>query len=113
MPFDFQKMTDKVRAMLKKSLDSLVNMDTKLALEVGQMDDEVDTINRETYEKVAEGIIQHPEQSNCLLHLLSVSRHLERIADLATNIAEDVIYMIDGTIVRHQTEKYTKPSDKK
>ncbi|MBN2029074.1 phosphate signaling complex protein PhoU [bacterium] len=113
MPFDFKKMTDKVRTMLKKSLDSLVNVDTKLALEVGGMDDEVDAINRETYRKVAEGIKKHPEQSDCLLHLLSVSRHLERMADQATNIAEDVIYMIDGTIVRHKTEKYVTSSIKK
>ncbi len=113
MPFDFQKMTEKVRTMLKKSLDSLVNMDPELALKVGKMDDDVDRINRETYQRVAEGMIKHPEQSNCLLHLLSVSRHLERIADLATNIAEDVIYMIDGTIVRHKTENYTTPSARK
>lgn len=113
MPFDFQKMTEKVRAMLKKSLDSLVNMDPNLALEVCKKDDEVDAINHETFKKVAEGIKKHPNESDCLLHLLSVSRHLERMADQATNIAEDVIYMIDGTIVRHKTEKYSTPSAKK
>ncbi len=58
------------------------------------------------YDQVKDHIKQHPENIETLIHLLSVSRHLERIADHATNIAEDVIYMVRGEIVRHQTEKY-------
>ena len=99
-------MSEKVKAMLKKSLDSLVNMEATLANEVCRMDDEVDAINRQMYEQVSEGIRKHPQQLTALTHLLSVSRHLERIADLATNIAEDVIYMVEGNIIRHKTEDY-------
>lgn len=107
IPLDFPLMVEKAQAMLKRSLDALVNKDAKLAHEVLAADDEVDSINREMYVRVQEGICQKPEQLGSLIHLLSCSRHLERIADLATNIAEDVIYMIEGEIVRHRAEDYT------
>jgi phosphate transport system protein len=104
--FDFSNMSKKTEAMLNKSLDALVNMSSELAHEVCADDDEVDGMNRRMYLEIQESIQKHPEQMSSLIHLLSVSRHLERIADHATNIAEDVIYMIDGKIVRHQTEEY-------
>ena len=69
-------------------------------------DDEVDAMNREMYTLVQDGIRANPDQMNSLIHMLSISRHLERIADQATNIAEDVIYMVEGEIVRHRAEKY-------
>ncbi|HKK02236.1 MAG TPA: phosphate signaling complex protein PhoU [Desulfuromonadales bacterium] len=100
-PFDFAAMARKVEIMLEKSLDSLVNMDSRLALQVCKLDDEVDEIHKKTYQLVKDQIIQSPERIDGLVHYLSVSRHLERIADLATNIAEDVLYMIQGEIVRH------------
>ena len=92
--------------MLNMSLDALVNMSSELAHEVCADDDEVDNINRQMYLEIQQSIQKHPEQMPSLIHLLSVSRHLERIADHATNIAEDVIYMIDGKIVRHRSEEY-------
>lgn len=107
IPLDFPLMTEKVQVMLQKSLDALVNKDSKLAHEILAADDEVDAINREMYVRVQEGIRSKPEQVESLIHLLSCSRHLERIADLATNIAEDVIYMIEGEIVRHRAEDYS------
>lgn len=107
VPFDFPRMTDKTRAMLKLALDAMVNMDTRLARQVCAMDDEVDEINREMYEHFKTGTRANIDQLDALLHLLSVSRHLERIADQATNIAEDVIYMVEGEIVRHRVEDYT------
>ena len=70
------------------------------------MDNEVDEMNRRMYCAVYELIRKNPEDVEVLLHLLSASRHLERIADHATNIAEDVIYMVDGKIVRHKPEEY-------
>ncbi|MBN2182224.1 MAG: phosphate signaling complex protein PhoU [Sedimentisphaerales bacterium] len=104
--FDFSRMSKKTESMLNKSLDALVNMSSELAHEVCGDDDEVDGINRQMYLRIQEAIQKYPEQMPSLIHLLSVSRHLERIADHATNIAEDVIYMIDGKIVRHKTEDY-------
>jgi phosphate transport system protein len=104
--FNFSQMAEKAQAMLHKSLDALVNLDPSLAREVCAADDEVDAMNRDAYLRVQEGIRRHPERMESLIHLLSVSRHLERIADHATNIAEDVIYMCEGEIVRHRSEEY-------
>lgn len=106
IPLDFPGMVEKTKAMLGKSLDALVGMDCRLARQVCASDDEVDAINREMYVEVCEGIRKHPDQLGCLLHLLQASRHLERIADHATNIAEDVIYMVEGDIIRHRTEQF-------
>lgn len=105
---DFPLMCQKAQWMLKNSLDAFVRSDTNLARQVCLADDEVDAINSQMYGQVQEGIRQEIADTEVLLHLLSVSRHLERIADLATNIAEDVIYMIDGEIVRHSVEDYVK-----
>ena len=104
--FDFVGMAGAAQSMLTKSLDALVNLSIELAKEVCTSDDTVDAMNRQMYVKVQQAIGIHPEQMESLIHMLSVSRHLERIADHATNIAEDVIYMIEGQIVRHRTEDY-------
>ena len=100
------EMGRNAQVMLKKSLDALVNKDIRLAQEVFENDDIVDNMNRNVYVKIQQSILKHPDQISSLIHLLSASRHLERIADHTTNIAEDVIYMIEGQIVRHQTETY-------
>jgi len=105
--FDFPTMTDKVTAMLRKGVDALVSMDATAAYKVCEADDEVDELNRHMYNLVDSLISEGRKEGHTLMHLLSVSRHLERIADHATNIAEDVIYMITGDIVRHHIEDYT------
>jgi phosphate transport system protein len=100
-PIDVTPMARKAQAMLRRVLDALVERDAEAARRVWAADDEVDALHREVYTRVKLLCRQQPEQANFLIHLLSVSRYLERIADLATNIAEDVIYMTDGEIVRH------------
>jgi phosphate transport system protein len=100
------EMVDKVQEMLKHSLDALIGLSSGLAQEVCASDDAVDAMNRQMYIKIQDAIRKNPEQLESLIHLLSVSRHLERIADHATNIAEDVIYMVEGQIARHRTEDY-------
>ncbi len=104
--FDFVEMADKAENMLQKSLDALINLSVDTAQDVRISDDEIDAMNRDMYLKVQQAIKDDPTQIASTIHLLSVSRHLERIADHACNIAEDVIYMIDGQIVRHKTESY-------
>lgn len=101
IPFDYISMGDKVRAMLRKSLNSLVNMDAEMAREVCASDEEIDKINRSVYKLVSELMKKHPEKYDCLINAISISRYLERIADQTTNIAEDVVYMVEGKIVRH------------
>jgi phosphate transport system protein len=87
--------------MLRKSLESLVNLDENTAKWVCAADEEIDNVNRSVFKQVSDGIKQHPEDADRLIMLLSVSRNLERIGDHTTNIAEDVLYMVRGDIVRH------------
>jgi phosphate transport system protein len=100
-PYDLKGMAERVCAMLKKSLDALVNLDLQLAQEVRSMDDTVDEMNKKMYSRVKECIAEKPDDIDFPLYYLTISRRLERIADHATNIAEDVIYLICGEIVRH------------
>jgi phosphate transport system protein len=99
-------MAHHAQSMLKKSLDALINHDAELAHKVCASDDTIDQMNRQMYLNVQEAILKNPEQISALIHLLSASRHLERVADHTTNIAEDVIYMVEGQIMRHKTEEY-------
>jgi len=112
IPFDLYKMSDKVKLMLKNSIDSLVNLDAGLAHEVCLADDEIDDLHRQMYKIIEGKIPQYPNELECLIRFLSTSRQLERIADHVTNIAEDVIYMIEGEIYRHRVEEYdARPND--
>lgn len=106
VPLDLDTMTEKTQSMLQKSLDALVNMDSGLAYEVCAADDEVDAMNRQMFHTVQQQIRTNPKEVELLIHLLSASRHLERVADHATNIAEDVIYMLEGKIIRHKAEDF-------
>ena len=88
-------------AMLKQSLDALVNLDIDTAFRVITLDDEVDDIQSNAYSQIKQAMREHPEEMTYLVNLYLISRHLERIADHATNIAEEVIYLIEGEIIRH------------
>jgi phosphate transport system protein len=98
---DFSLMAQKAEFMLKKSLDALVNLDKDVAYRVCILDDEVDKMNGKAHNFVKDAIRANPKQVEHFINMLLISRHLERIADHATNIAEEVIYLIEGEIVRH------------
>lgn len=98
---DFQGAETKVRTMLRKSLEALVNVDSDLAKWVWAQDDQIDEINRSVHRQVIQALKEYPDDVERLILLLSVSRNLERIGDHSTNIAEDILYMIGGEIVRH------------
>ena len=99
---EFGEMVEQVRLMVRQSLDALVNLDVELARAVYVADDVVDKLHRRMFRTVQEQMKQSPDAVERGTHALSVSRHLERIADLATNIAEDVQFMVDGEIIRHR-----------
>ena len=101
LPFDLDTMADRVQTMLKNALDALVNVDPQLAQSVLDTDDVVDDIHRQMYREVERRVRGGIDNVEPLLHAVAVSRGLERIADHATNIAEDVVYLAKGDIVRH------------
>jgi len=105
--YEFENMAEKVQFMLKKSLDALVQLNSQMARDVCILDDEVDKLNHDIFERVKDEMRANPERIDALVLVLGISRHLERIADHATNIAEDVVYMIEGIIMRHRNEDYT------
>jgi phosphate transport system protein len=99
--FDYSEMGEKAQKMLKMSLDALVNLDVDTAYKVITMDDEVDRIKDEAYDRIKQAIKDQPERVGYFINLLLVSRHLERLSDHATNVAEEVIYLVEGEIYRH------------
>ncbi|HEY9686981.1 MAG TPA: phosphate signaling complex protein PhoU [Coleofasciculaceae cyanobacterium] len=109
IPFDLLGMARKVQIMLRDSLESLVNQDTDLARKVCGADQEVDVMHRDIYERVEAAMREQPDSLGYLITLLIAARHLERIADHATNIAEDVLYLVEGEIQRHQAANATNP----
>ncbi|MFA6686754.1 MAG: phosphate signaling complex protein PhoU [Desulfuromonas sp.] len=102
-PFDYPVMVEKVLKMLKNSLDSLVKLDSGIASGVIDADDEIDDLHRLTYATAKRRILAQSTHLQALLLWVAVSRHLERIADLSAHIAEDVVYLVEGNIVRHRT----------
>lgn len=102
--FDFSVMSEKVIMMLKMSLDSLVNRDSQMARHTFIVDDEVDALRNEAYKEVTQLLQKHPDHAGCLINTYLLARHLERIADRATNIAEEVVHLVEGSIVRSQVQ---------
>lgn len=104
IPLDLHQMTYLVKAIVRKSLDSLLNIDAYLAREVLRDDEEINAMKAEMKAEIVEALQRDPDHAETLTTLLAVTNRLERIGDHATNIAEDVIYMVEAEIVRHQSE---------
>jgi phosphate transport system protein len=104
-------MSETVRAKLRKCLDAFVQLDLKLAYEVGRGDDIVDAAHRNVFSSIKSEIARNPTNFDDLISLLSVSRNLERMADHITNIAEDIIYLLEGRVVRHRIETDNDPDE--
>jgi phosphate transport system protein len=101
IPKEFASTARKAQQLLTQSLDALVNMDADAARIVLVEDDEIDNLCRRMYEEIKDEISNHPDQIDTLSHVLILPRCVERIADHATNISEDLIYMVEGAIIRH------------
>ncbi|HPF13059.1 MAG: phosphate signaling complex protein PhoU [Planctomycetes bacterium] len=102
LPQQLVEMTERTAAMLRSALDAFVREDGTRARQVMREDDRIDKLHKECLDGLIEQMKQDPETISTSMLFISISRHLERIADHTTNIAEDVIYLADGDIVRHQ-----------
>lgn len=99
---DLPEMSRKVRDMVRQALDAFVRKDAALAEAVLAGDDEVDARYKQLFRELLTYMIEDPKTVSRCLHLLLITRNLERIADHSTNIAEDVIYYVEGRDVRHK-----------
>lgn len=108
VPDEIAEMVAVSTKMVRDALDAFVERDSKKAARVIREDDMVDTLNRVVIEQLHEAMKQSPENIEPAVHCFSASRHLERIADLAENISEDVIYLVEGEIIRHKHGTYLK-----
>jgi phosphate transport system protein len=108
IPPNLQRMTDLTTVMVRESLDAFVNLDARQARRVCRMDDEIDRLNSEIIDETVRLMQQKPENVVPGLSFFSAIRHLERIADHATNIAEDVVYLAEGVIIRHLPAAVTR-----
>jgi phosphate transport system protein len=104
LPPEIRTMATQAQEMVRQCLDAVVKGDPALARQVREEDDVVDEARARIQRRVMQGIRDDPENVENLLRINSVSKHIERIADMATNIAEDVVYMVEGDIVRHRSE---------
>jgi len=110
LPFrpDVSRMAAVSKRMVRDGLDALVKRDEDLALRVWEMDDEADRLYRELIGEAIQYMTENHKRIGDVMHLLGALRNLERIADHATNIAEDVIFMVEGRIVRHRISQLKK-----
>ena len=112
VPPQLKDITEAAMRMVHESLDAFVLGDVSAARRICAEDDEVDRLNREIINAVWRMMRDDPETVERATHLFSVSRHLERVADHATNIAEDVVYMVEGKIIRHHASEYFAQSER-
>jgi phosphate transport system protein len=105
---DIPRMAEIAQSMVKDVLDAFVNKDSKLARSVCERDDLVDGLNDQVFRELLTYMISDPKTITRAAHLMIVCRCLERIADHATNIAEDVIFMVDALVIKHHADVETK-----
>jgi phosphate transport system protein len=104
LPIDIKVMADMALGMVRTSIDAFVNQDPKLAIQVCQRDVEVDILDDEYIQKILGYMIQESRWVTRLHHFVIIVRNLERIADLATNIAEDIVFIVEGRVIKHRCE---------
>ena len=102
---DIPRMAEMAQAMVRDALNSFISSDADLARNVCQRDDEVDKLNHQIFRELLTYMMEDPETITRAVDLILVGRHLERIADHATNIGEDVIYMVKGKTIKHHIEE--------
>ena len=103
VPDDMKDMSRQALDMLHRSIDAYVQLDVRTAREVCAQDESIDDLNRAIIDELTRRMQEQPALVEAALHLFSASRQIERIADHATNIAEDVVYLVQGEIIRHRS----------
>ena len=103
-PPEVREMADKARRMLSDALDAMVRLDGTLGRDVCRRDDDVDKLHESVFRIMLTHMAEAPSSISAALELLLVSRNLERVADLATNIAEDAVYLAEGKTIKHHLE---------
>ena len=111
LPVDIPRMAALASEMVRKSLQAFIEADAELARNVLTMDDAVDAMNRAAYKALTRVMEEQSHMAPQALNALMISRALERVADHATNIAEDVIFWVEGTDVRHHKSLIVGPND--
>jgi phosphate transport system protein len=104
LPIDIKVMADIALGMVRTSIDAFVGQDPKLAIQVCQRDVEVDILDDEYIQKILNCMIKESRWVTRLHHFIIIVRNLERIADLATNIAEDIVFIVEGRVIKHRCE---------
>jgi phosphate transport system protein len=106
LPIDLKVMADMALGMVRASIDAFVNQNPKLAIQVCQRDVEVDIMDDEYIQKILNCMIRESRWVTRLHHFIIIVRNLERIADLATNIAEDIVFIVEGRVIKHRCEEW-------
>ncbi len=105
VPINIRVMAEMALGMVHTSIDAFVNQDPKLAIQVCQRDVEVDILDDEYVQKILGYMIEESRWVTRLHHFVIIVRNLERIADLATNIAEDIVFIVEGRVIKHRCEE--------
>lgn len=109
-PEDLKKMADLTTQMVRDSLNAFVKKDAEFARQICVNDDQVDVLHRSIIRELRKTMKENPNAIESALDVFTTTRRLERIADLATNIAEDVVYMVEGEIIRHRGDELPRPN---
>ncbi len=107
VPNKLERMSVRATDMVHSALDAFVDQDVEAAREVCRRDDEIDSLNRQVIRELCDTMRERSDTVEAALHFFSITRHVERIGDCATNVAEDVIYLVEGEIARHHFEEPT------
>jgi phosphate transport system protein len=104
-PPEIREMALRARKMLSDALDAVVRHDAALGRDVCKRDDQVDALHDSVFRIMLTHMMEDPATISASVELLLVSRNLERVADLATNIAEDAVYLVEGKTIKHHLEE--------
>jgi phosphate transport system protein len=102
---DIPRMADLSAAMLREALDAFVRQDAATARKLVRRDDEVDNLNRQLFRELISYMVEDPRTITRAMELILVARNLERVADLATNVAEEVVFIAEARIIKHHLEE--------